>query len=350
MLIGDPSGISRSKGRGAGSRNQQEKGTRPIFKKEVKRITKVISTQSLKALLPSVANFKTTDNITSYKKKILISTETGGSPDPSSDGLYELDLETNSTNYLFKGNFAGLKKYHNHFYILNRDVNQLWILDSHLQLSLQHSLDQFSSIGDLHGLDISNDGYLFIVGSDRNKVLIINLSTMKKEDELILTNDTEDFHHINDICATDNSLYLSMFSILDKWRSSEITDGAIVKFDRRSLLPTEVVANGLQAPHSIQISEDDLFFCDSLNLNVSKVNLRSRNISVSAQFHGFTRGLFLDNEMMLVGQSKMRHLEHLNNKFNHLSLNAGIHIFDLHSNIGHFISLPVTNVYSVIPI
>ncbi|MDF2647225.1 MAG: hypothetical protein K0Q73_3030 [Paenibacillus sp.] len=305
---------------------------------------KMISTQSLKSLLPAESTFKPTENITKYTKKILIT-----SHNTSTDGIYELDLKTNSIKHLFKGNFGGLKKYNNHYYVLKRDYNQLWILDNHLNQISQLPLDKFSNIDDLHGLDISNDGYIYIVGSSRNKVLIINQITMKKEGELILTNENEDFHHINDICVTDDSLYLSMFSIHNEWTTFEFSDGAIVKFDRRSLLPKAVVGHGLRGPHSVLISEDNLFFCDSLNLNVSKVNLKSKNIFVVAQFHGFTRGLFLDNDILIVGQSEMRHIQRLNNKFNNISLDAGIHIFDLKSNISQFIKLPVTNIYSVIP-
>ncbi|MFY0802929.1 DUF4915 domain-containing protein [Peribacillus frigoritolerans] len=309
---------------------------------------KVISTQFLTSLLPSDSTFKPTENITKYNKKLLISAESG-IPHNTSEGLFELDIKTNSIKHLFKGNFAGIKKYNNHYYVLNRDYNQLWILDNQLNQISQLPLDQFSNIDDLHGIDISSDGYIYIVGTNRNKVLIINQITMQKEGELILTNEKEDFHHINDICVTEDSLYLSMFSILDKWKTFDFSDGAIVKFDRRSLLPKAVVCHGLKAPHSVLISEDNLLFCDSLNLNVSKVNLKSNNIFVVAQFHGFTRGLFLDNDILIVGQSNMRHLQQLNNKFNNISLNAGIHIFDLKSNINQYIKLPVTNVYSVIP-
>jgi hypothetical protein len=71
----------------------------------------------------------------------------------------------------------------------------------------------------------------------------------------------------------------------------------------------EVVAYGLNAPHSVQISEDNLFFCDSHSLNVSMVNLHSKdNVVVAAQFHGFSRGMFVDNDILIVGQSKMRNI------------------------------------------
>lgn len=311
---------------------------------------KTISTTSLMSVLPSEPNFKTTKNIEKYTKKILISTESV-TPQNTAEGIFLLDLKSKSLNQLYKGNFAGLKQYKHHFYVLQRDLNELWILDKHFHRISQIPLNPISNIGELHGLDISSDGLIYIVGASNNKVLILESKTMQKKEELILTHEKFDFHHMNDICVTDNDIYLSMFSIHHQWDTlKEISAGVVVKFDRNTLLPKSVVSDGLRAPHSVTISQNHLYFCDSLNMNVCRVDLKSKDVLATAQFHGFTRGLYLDGEILIVGQSEMRHLQGLDTRFSNISLQAGIHIFDIHSNIGQFIPLPVSNVYSVVPV
>ncbi|WP_078412205.1 DUF4915 domain-containing protein [Priestia abyssalis] len=314
-------------------------------------LKKIISSQAIDSILSAYGGVKDRPlNVLQYNKKLLVSSESGGQQN-TIDGLYEVDIRKETAKLVRLGDFGGIKKYKDGYVVLDRSKNQLLFLDSHLNKSLEFPIDaNFNN--DLHGVDISNDGLIYIVSTINNTVIILNKDTMKKEGELVFSDQNiVDNHHINDICITDDSIFLSMFSFSGGWRGKnyELWDGGIIRFDRKSLEPMEIIIQNLKAPHSVLISNQDLYYCDSLNLNVSKVNLHSKVSTLVAQFYGFTRGLFLDNNILIVGQSRMRHLQRTNDKFSNISMDTGIHIYDLDLKVSKFIKLPVENVYSVVP-
>lgn len=268
--------------------------------------------------------------------------------------MYIVDLKSNTFNLLYSGNFSGLRKFDNGYLVLNRDDNTLWFFDQQLNKTGELSVTEKMGIGDLHGLDISTDGQIFIVGTDHNKVVILNQKTLEKQGEIVFTDENAiDKHHINDICVTNDSIYLSMFSISGFWRnkSNDELDGGIVKFCRKSLQLKEILIKNLKAPHSVLLSKNELFYCDSFNLNVSKFDLAKRQSSIVNQYHGFTRGLFIDGDILMVGQSKMRAADRLKKGMFFIpTLGAGIHIYHLKEKKNEFFPLPVDNIYAIVPI
>ncbi|MGN2275056.1 DUF4915 domain-containing protein [Priestia megaterium] len=281
-------------------------------------------------------------NIINYDKNLLVSVGQGNG------GLFVVNPHTNHISKKYNGIFAGLIKYKNGFMAL-KQPNELYILDEKLKLQSVKKVGD-KSISGLHGVKLSDDGLIYIVASPQNKIIVYEEQTMKKQAEFILSTPKKDLHHINDLFITKNSILLSMFSQSGGWKGKmpEQWDGAIVEFDRNEFKPKGIIIDDLTAPHSITMMNDCLYYCDSLNLNVSKFDISSHRKEVVAQFTGFTRGLHFDNNILIIGQSKMRHLQGINHRFSNISIDAGIHLYDCDKQISRFIKLPVGNPYAIV--
>lgn len=289
-------------------------------------------------------NFKKKMDITAYNRNLLVSVGRGRG------GLYIVNPFYNRIQRKHKGIFAGVIKYRNGFMAL-KQPNELCIFDEKLNIKQVIHVQDDSDSG-LHDLKLSEDGFLYIVASPQNKIIVYEEKTLTKQAEIILSTNKKDVHHINDLYVTGDKLFLSMFSSSGEWEGKQPDhwDGAIVAFDRYTFEPQGIIIDKLTAPHSITMNNGSLCYCNSLNLNVSKFDLKLKKKEVIAQFKGFTRGLYFDKNILIAGQSKMRHLQRLNHKFPNISDDGGIHLFDCESRVSKFIKLPVGNPYSIIAI
>ncbi|MFC7394396.1 DUF4915 domain-containing protein [Scopulibacillus cellulosilyticus] len=281
--------------------------------------------------------------IADYNKDLLISVGRGHG------GLYIFNPNKNRFQRKYSGIFAGLIKYKDGFMAL-RQPNELVVFDEDLKIKSVVEI-QDKSISGLHGLKLSDDGLIYIISSTQNKIIVYEEQSLDKHAEYTLSTAEKDVHHINDLFVTKDTLLLSMFSVSGGWKEKppELWDGAIVAFDRHEFNPKGIVIDNLMAPHSITIINDSIYYCDSLNLNVSKFDMNWRYKEVVAQFTGFTRGLHFDNNILVVGQSKMRHLQHMYQKFPNISVDGGVHLYDFDKQISRFIKLPVGNPYAIVP-
>ncbi|WP_170140798.1 DUF4915 domain-containing protein [Oceanobacillus arenosus] len=281
--------------------------------------------------------------VSDYNRDLLVSVGRGHG------GLYTFNPNKNSFQRKYEGIFAGLIKYKNQFMAL-KQPNELIIFDEHLNIKRVVEVHD-KSISGLHGIKVSNDGLIYIVVSQQNKVIVYEEQTLQKQAEFILSTPENDVHHINDVLVIEDSILLSMFSVSGGWKDKlpEQWDGAIVAFDRHDFKPKGIIIDNLTAPHSISMNGDNLYYCDSLNLNVSKFDIGLNQSQVVAQFTGFTRGLHFDNNILVVGQSKMKHLQDKNHKFSNVSVDGGVHLYDFDKKISRFIKLPIGNPYAIVP-
>ncbi|WP_409305790.1 DUF4915 domain-containing protein [Peribacillus sp. SCS-155] len=292
--------------------------------------------------LNQVTTYSVSGHKTSYCEDLLITVGRGNG------GLYLYNAGNNSLEKRYNGIFAGLTKY-NDGYLALKQPNQLYVLDVNLQLkSIRYIPD--NEFGGLHDIKLSGD-YVYIVISTQNKILALHSRTLEPEFEIVLSSSERDLHHINDLFITDDSILISMFSSSGGWKGKDPTlwDGAIVEFRRDGFIPKGIIIDNLTAPHSITLHNGKLVFCDSLNLNVSQFDIITKHKSVLAQFNGFTRGIYFDQNILAVGQCKMRHLQRMNQRYPNISLDGGIHFFDCDQRDGRFIKLPVSNPYAIVP-
>ncbi|WP_336783241.1 hypothetical protein [Paenibacillus illinoisensis] len=258
-------------------------------------------------------------------------------------GIFTYNFDHSKFDKVVEGDFRDLKPYKNGYLAIDDNVGLI-----------QYD-NQFRKINeiiiknmDLHGFDIDpkNENIVYLVETATDIIGIYNLSTGQKIDELLFSGEKSiDKHHINDILVTEQSVYLSLFSLNGLFdRSAWQGDGAIIRLSREKKgLIEEVLLHGLDGPHTIINFADDIIFCDSLNRRVF------RNEKILCEFNGFVRGLYFNGHSLFVAQSKKRRIIDTAHKFNNNAIQSGIHIYHISSKTSSFIPTPFTkNIYSII--
>lgn len=121
-----------------------------------------------------------------------------------------------------------------------------------------------------------------------------------------------------------------------------INDGAIVSFDLKKNKIDKVIHHGLKQPHIILFSDQFLYFCNSIDCQVKK------DKETMIEFQGYIRGLYKKNNIFYVGQSEIRRLSRIENKFSNISRDTGIHIWFQEDCTSFFINIPSNGVFDVI--
>lgn len=270
------------------------------------------------------------------KSKLLISCPKDAN-DPG--GLYIVDFELNTISQILVGDCRGIAPYI-HGYFIATNSNGILKLDKQFNV-----LNQYESPSlDLHGAMIDgHESLLYVVETKHNTIGIYKIDPFMRIDEIKISHYDTDHNHINDIWIESDSMYVSMFSFEHNWRRVEGTyDGVIAEYDIPTKSFKKIIHSGLQLPHTVKIINGDIYYCDSLNLNIK------RDDSTIAQFNGFTRGLAYDDWHFYVGQSELRHLEKIVKKLNNVTLDCGIHIFDPISHTSRFFKIPANQIYEII--
>jgi hypothetical protein len=255
-------------------------------------------------------------------------------------GIFELDFGANTLRKVFHANGRGFTKHEDGYLLVSRN-------GGFFQLDAQYNVKQSYSLPnlDLHGIACGPDGMVYIVETKHNRVGIYQLDPFERVDEIVVCEDREDRHHMNDLRFRDGKLLLSMFSTKDRARQNfedGIFDGAIIEYDIHEKKPLRRLAEGLKMPHTLLFVGDELCYCESFALGVVK------NGAKVAGFHGYTRGLAFDGRYLYVGQSRLRH----RNKHTELILSndAGIHVVDTEEWVSRFIPIPCSEIYGVMVI
>ena len=187
---------------------------------------------------------------------------------------------------------------------------------------------------------------LFIACSYGDEVISIDLNNLKKTDsftirEIDLNNSIIPQHHVNDIFLYDESLYVTMFSNSGNWQQGFL-DGCIKKISLKTKECVTVKSN-LRMPHNILINQIGYFVCNSLDGEII------HNDNIIFKSNGFTRGLYVENEILVVGESKNRNFSF--NKSNNLnsSLDTKINFVDLKTGVYKSIQLPwgISEIHSI---
>ena len=140
-------------------------------------------------------------------------------------------------------------------------------------------------------------------------------------------------HHCNDLWVTEDSIFVSMFSLSGCWKLG-VFDGGIAEIDRVSGEITHPIRN-LSMPHNITLQGDILYVLDSF-----KGRILGHNQNCLGTLNGFTRGLFFDSDYILIGESKNRNATKMGRGEYLASIDSKITIVDSSIGICRSISLP----------
>ncbi|WP_236288633.1 DUF4915 domain-containing protein [Paenibacillus allorhizoplanae] len=259
--------------------------------------------------------------------------------DPSSPGgLFIIDFELKNITRILEADCRGITQFSEGYYLATNSHGILK-LDNELNITNTYEVPA----RDLHGLKFHSDGLLYVVETSHNAIGIYQTEPFKRIDEIKISDSNEDQNHINDLCIKGNSLFLSMFSLQGGWRDLlESFDGVIAEYDIQTKELITILQKDLQLPHSVTFIDNQMYYCESLNLNLKKEN------QCIAKLGGYTRGLASDGLHFYVGQSVMRHLDRILSTIPNVSVDCGIHIFDGKKRVNKFFPMPANQIYEIL--
>lgn len=254
----------------------------------------------------------------------------------SGGGLYSYNPENGHLHKWFGGKVHGIVKGVDAYYMVDDESCGVIVLNQEL-----HPVGEFKlSPGSRpHGIGYDKERELIFVNlSDHDSTAVYDAQTYKKLDELQYSdkrwNLGESHHHVNDVLAYRDSLYVSMFSFTGNWKLG-IFDGGILEVDIDSLKITGYLVRDLWMPHTPTVIDGKLWYCDSMR---GKVHCGTEEAPM--EFSGFVRGIAHDSRFYYVGQSLHRHPDRLRHVSNNIPLSTGIYMFDKESRMTKFFSIP----------
>jgi sugar lactone lactonase YvrE len=142
-------------------------------------------------------------------------------------------------------------------------------------------------------------------------------------------------HHCNDLLITQDSIFLSMFSISGNWKKG-VFDGGILEFDRKTG-KQRVVCNNLKMPHSLCLHEENMYVLDSY-----RGAILGYDFTLIGKLNGFVRGLTFASNFLIVAESKNRNVSKLERSDLISSIDTRISIISPDIKAARSIQLPKT--------
>ena len=192
-----------------------------------------------------------------------------------------------------------------------------------------------------HGLSINSDSDVLYVGQPgRDSIGVYSIIDNRLVEEINLSGkwkeNNKDNHHINDLCASGDSLFVSVFSFSGNW-GREVYDGGIIEIDLRTSEIVGPIISDLWMPHSVRNVSGRLCYLDSM-----RGDLYDTTWSPLAKFNGFVRGLDYDGEYFFVGISEHRFPEKVIGTLINIGLDAGVYMVDPLTKMTRFCAMPCT--------
>lgn len=265
--------------------------------------------------------------------------------DDRESGIYTYDVGKRQTKCRLHGSYRDIKN-DGENYIALEENGGITFLNGNFEKEREIAIEGM----DLHGLSFceSEPDYLFVVETACDRIGIYHRHTGVKEATFLFSALEMDNRHMNDILVTNDSIFLSLFSLgasFEIYRQNDkvMLDGAVVRLDKKSGMLQEIIADGLMGPHTIFCLNNDIYFCDSLKGDL----YCNREIIIHET--GFLRGIYSDGLRFFVGQSTTRRAPLLRADAMTTFVQTGIYCFDPSHKTILFHEIPRLDVYSIIP-
>lgn len=286
---------------------------------------------------PILNDLRIIDEMERIEARLLFSS--GAQPVDDSErggGLYELVIRGTEWRHrkVFSGSCHSIVQVEDALYTVDDELGLVELTDD-FAVRRNRPLPE-GSRG--HGLaHHAASGRFFVACSYLDAVLIFD-ATFEAVGEIPLSLKTAKeggpFHHTNDCCIVDDSLYVSMFSETGNWKR-DVFDGAVVEFDVISGERIGTPIRDLWMPHNVTYLDGSLTVLDSL-----RGHLLRDNAQVVGDFPAFARGLAYDGEHFYIGQSRNRNFSKNLGISKNISIDTGVVIFDEISKVSRFLQLP----------
>ena len=289
------------------------------------------------------------EEMQSLKQELLFSS---GSPKVKNDsfggGIYKLTINEDkwTTKKLYSGNCFGIIRNFLDNSILFIDTDE-GILKYDKNFKLLKKVKIKKGIR-AHGISFCSDTQKYAVAcSFKDKVLILdkNLKLVKEFNISEKINKSKIAqHHCNDCEISQNSVYVSMFSVTGNWKK-EVFDGGITEFDATSGKKVGDIKNDLWMPHNVRVINGTMHILDSL-----RGNLLFDNLSIQGNFPAFSRGLDFKDGLYFIGQSRNRNFSKTIGVSKNISVDTGIVVFDPSTKISRFLNISnkISEIHSIL--
>ena len=254
-------------------------------------------------------------------------------------GLYKLNLKKNSLKKVFHGAIRGLVKINNQYICVDENKGVL-ILNKNFNVIKEKKLEYFSNP---HCIDFDPiNKFIYINITAKDSILKLSYPSLRTIEKIkIFKKKLYDSHHINSVKYFKQKLYLTMFSFKGIFRKNIWNDGALIEYDLKTR-KKKIVKKNLFQPHSVQIINGKYNFCNSMKFEI-KLNLKN-----TIKLNGYTRGLIVEDNFILVGLSKVRRLERFKNSCKYISQDAGVLFLNKLKNTSNFFKFPTTEIFEII--
>lgn len=175
-----------------------------------------------------------------------------------------------------------------------------------------------NSFKDIHSI-LHAKNYFYLVATHGNQILKLDKSA-KIINKWKYTGEN-DSYHMNSICLFNNRIIFSAFGDFRKHR--EYKNGTFEKGYVQDLLSGKKLITGLSQPHSLYSFDNKLYLANSEEGSIRVYN-NSFDLVRSKFLNGYTRGIYIRNNILYVGISASRNIKNSYNK-------AKLYAVDLHT-------------------
>lgn len=165
----------------------------------------------------------------------------------------------------------------------------------------------FTGMINLHDIDWGNDG-LWVVNSSFSCLCTLDPDysfVPRWKPHFISELAPEDRCHLNGMTLKDGKpAFVTTFSMYDEpglWRKAEKNQGTIMSVEHN-----EVLVNDLTMPHSPRWHDGYVYFCNSGEGLVCRLDPSRGDVETMAELQGFTRGMDFYGPLAFVGLSRVR--------------------------------------------
>lgn len=267
-------------------------------------------------------------------------------------GIYTCNTNENSLHKHISGHFRQIVPVEDALYAIEFVEKKIYVLSKKLKqldiLEIDQSKDKNEKPNACGIAYHPGKKLIFVANAGSDTINVYTLENFKLieqihfSDKFKLTGEGQ--HHINDICISKDTLYVSYFSFSGNWKKG-IMDGGISELNISDLAqkPQQIVSD-LWMPHSIDFINGHICYLDSM-----RGEFYVGNKKISGKFPGFVRGLTYDGRFYYIGQSEDMYMSRLFGLSNNIMCNAGVYLFDVDTKVSRFYSFPfMMNVHDLL--
>jgi hypothetical protein len=289
------------------------------------------------ACCPEYKDWCLLEEVRSYEQKVIVSCSDHNDKlkvrySRAGGGIYRYHIGPNTITLLQKGAFRQIIQAGELIFAIEYVERKIYIFDLDFKVLEVKPLTNANDCGLAYN---KKRNVFFIANAGEDTISVYEANNFKLVDKIYYSKKSKNHvmgrHHLNDVCVSEDFLFVSYFSHSGNWKR-EVYDGGISEYqiDHLNDPPMQIVG-GLWKPHSPEIIQGNLCYLDSMR---GRLHLNSQMFA--GEFSGFTRGLAHDGRFYYVGQSEDMYVTKRFGIAGNIMMNAGFYLFDITTRASRF--------------